>query len=190
MSFLDRAFVVFWTFVDASIEALFYGALPIGILLLAFYGVLRFVFKMTSQKLAIALMFVSFGGFLGIFITTSRDPILSSILPLIITFVSGYVAYSFKKDDSVLNVDVVPVAVICLVFSATLGAFFGSELRQKAEVSTAKRQFDAEELKAQNAANREKAKSILEGVEIPLNRLAGCREKFGDVGDACKELLK
>ena len=178
------AFDIFW---NATLEAFFYGALPIMALVFSFYIVLRFFCQMSRDRLFILLMFVAFGTFLGIFITTSRDPIVGSILPLIITFVSGYIAYSFKKEDGLLNSDIIPGAIICLVFSATFGAFFGSELRQTAERSAAEAQFTFDQKKEDNSLKRERSRKILEEVEIPLSRLAGC---WGKYGDACRDMLK
>ncbi len=69
---------------------------------------------------------------------------MSSILPVIITFIAGYVAFVFKRDDEVLNRSIIPHAIVALLIASSFGAFFGAELRQTSEMNSANAQLTRE----------------------------------------------
>ena len=72
--------------------------------------------------LLIFAVFAAFGATIGMFMGASRSDIVSSLLPPIITLISGYIVFIGSKDLSPPIRVIVPCAVlallVCLLFSA------------------------------------------------------------------------
>ena len=100
---------------------------------------------------------------------------MGSILPVIITFIAGYIAFSFKPDGEILNQRIVPGAVISLIVASSFGAFYGAEVRRVAEDAHA-------DLMHQQAVYLQEKENF-----AAIARYTVCKSKFGD---ECKLLLE
>jgi hypothetical protein len=117
----------------AFVKAFFFGLFPSGIVCACSYLIAALLFGYERSETLIITMFAAFGFFLGLFTAASRVSVMGVALPLIISFITGYVAYSFKTDVGLLNQKIVPAAIIALIVAATFGAFFGGEVRGQSE---------------------------------------------------------
>lgn len=78
-----------------------------------------------AWRTAIAVaMFSTFGATIGMFMGASASPIVTSILPPVITLVSGYLAFSASKDMPPKIQIVVPGALVALLLSLLFSAFY------------------------------------------------------------------
>lgn len=77
------------------------------------------------------LMFASLGGTLGIFVGASQTPVVGDLLPALLTFVSGLLAYVVTKKDSPVSGwrRAMPFCIVALLFAALTTSFLGSSIR-------------------------------------------------------------
>jgi hypothetical protein len=109
---------------DAALRALKL-LLPLGVFVLgislsvaAYYAV---VVKIAWRRTyGLVFMFAGFGGTIGLFLGSSATPIISALLPPIITLIAGYAAYLTNKELTAEVRSLVPGAMIafqaCLLF--------------------------------------------------------------------------
>ncbi len=69
-------------------------------------------------------MFATFGATIGMFMGASASPIVTSILPPVITLISGYLAIAASKDMPPKVKVVVPGALVALLLSLLFSAFY------------------------------------------------------------------
>ena len=72
----------------------------------------------------VVAMFATFGSTIGMFMGASASPIVTSILPPIITLISGYLALTASKDMPPKVKVVVPGALVALLLSLLFSAFY------------------------------------------------------------------
>lgn len=160
------------TILKHFIHAIFLGFVPILIITFFAWVILNFTKvyeaksgeekvqrRFTKEEKTFASAFASLGALVGLFLGASRVGVVGAILPALITFVAGYLAYLFTHDSKIVNRHIVPACILTLIFSASTGAFYGSSIRG---------------LKEENQRVWDKATMHYEKVELPLqyNRLA------------------
>jgi predicted neutral ceramidase superfamily lipid hydrolase len=69
-------------------------------------------------------VFGTFGATIGMFMGASRSDIVSSLLPPIITLISGYIVYLGSKDLSEQIKTLIPGAVFVLLLSLLFSAYY------------------------------------------------------------------
>jgi hypothetical protein len=69
-------------------------------------------------------MFSTFGATIGMFMGASASPIVTSILPPVITLISGYLALIASKDMPTEIKIVIPGALVALLLSLLFSAFY------------------------------------------------------------------
>lgn len=72
----------------------------------------------------IFLVFCSFGTTIGMFMGASRSDVVSSLLPPIITLISGYIVYLGSKDLSDEIKTLIPGGVFVLLLSLLFSAYY------------------------------------------------------------------
>lgn len=122
----------------AFVKAVFFGLLPTSLVCVVVYFVSSFFMKLIHEKAIVIVAFAAFGFFLGIFTASSRVSVMAVVLPLIISFISGYIAYSFQSPDGLINKEIVPAALVALILSATFGGFYGGEIRGQSQSESVK----------------------------------------------------
>jgi hypothetical protein len=103
--------------------------LPVGIfiIVISLCVVVVYVIVLKShwrRTFGLALMFAGFGGTIGIFLGSSATPVISALLPPIITLVAGYVAYLTNKELSAEFRLLVPGALIAFQASLLFGFWY------------------------------------------------------------------
>jgi hypothetical protein len=73
------------------------------------------------------------GVVVGIFSGASTTPVVGDVLPALLTFVSAVLAYLFAKDALREYRDAIPAALINLLVTAVIAAFFGTAIRADKE---------------------------------------------------------
>lgn len=99
--------------------------------------VLGALFSLTTAKLysvhlhrsmwpiaVVLFMFGLFGATIGIFMGASKQPIVASILPPVITLASGYIVLTKTSDLSIRTRLILPAALMMLLLMLLLGAFY------------------------------------------------------------------
>ena len=84
------------------------------------------------------LLIVSFcllGGVIGIFVGNSLTPVIGTVLPAVLTFITGLLAYLFGKDNLEEWRPVIPNCIISLLLSVLIGSFMGAQIRLDYEES-------------------------------------------------------
>ena len=69
------------------------------------------------------------GGVIGIFVGASQTPVIGTVLPAILTFITGLLAYLFGKETLIEWRPVIPVCIISLLIMSLFGSFMGSQVR-------------------------------------------------------------
>jgi len=103
--------------------------LPVFVFSIVFTFLFAFLysFYIKSKRYKIMVMFLVFslfGGTIGIFIGGSKAAIVSSILPPIITLISGYLVFVVSKELSTEIKALLPGAVIVLLVTLLFSAFY------------------------------------------------------------------
>lgn len=95
------------------------------VLVLSLSGAYRRYLQTTFWPSAMIFMvFCSFGTTIGMFMGASRSDIVSSILPPIITLISGYIIYLGSKDLSNEVKKLIPGGVFVLLLSLLFSAYY------------------------------------------------------------------
>jgi len=76
------------------------------------------------KGLAISLMFAIFGAAIGVFIGGAKESIVSTILPSLITLVTGYIAYLATKEMDEEIKKNIPGAMIMFLISLLFSSFY------------------------------------------------------------------
>lgn len=81
--------------------------------------------KIELWRTAIAVsMFATFGATIGMFMGASASPVVTSILPPVITLISGYLAFTMSKDMPPEVKIIIPGALVSLLLSLLFSAFY------------------------------------------------------------------
>ena len=75
------------------------------------------------------------GGVIGIFVGASQTPVIGTVLPAVLTFITGLLAYLFGKESMMEWRPVIPVCIISLLITSLFGSFMGSQIRLDFEES-------------------------------------------------------
>lgn len=103
--------------------------LPVGVVCTLLVAALTWLYHRFAETevwrtfVAIAV-FAAFGATIGMFMGASASPIVTSILPPVITMISGYLAFSAAKDMPPKIQIVVPGALLALLISLLFSAFY------------------------------------------------------------------
>ena len=103
--------------------------MPVGVFCLLLVFILSWVYKKYIhcrfwRSGIIFGMFSAFGSTIGMFMGASKSEIVSSLLPPIITLISGYLAYLGSKDLPVNLKVLIPGGVFVLLVSLLYSAFY------------------------------------------------------------------
>lgn len=77
-----------------------------------------------DRTLIVFLVFSVFGSTIGVFMGASSSPIVTSLLPPIITLIAGYVAYLGSKELPQEFKELLPGAVLLLLTNLLFSAFY------------------------------------------------------------------
>lgn len=89
---------------------------------------------MNSLRLAdipALLAFCLLGLVVGLFTGNSKSPVVASLLPALVTFISGLVAYLAAKDTLQVWRKQIPLLLVGFLATTALSTFYGSFLRGK-----------------------------------------------------------
>jgi hypothetical protein len=75
--------------------------------------------------------FALLGGLVGILVGASKTPVVGTILPAILTFVTALLAYLFGKENLAQWRPVIPFCIIVMLITALYGSFMGSSMRKQ-----------------------------------------------------------
>jgi hypothetical protein len=79
--------------------------------------------------LAITNLFFFTAWWSGIFVGASQTPVIGTVLPAVLTFITGLLAYLFSKENLVDWRPVIPNCIVALLLTVLFGAFMGSQIR-------------------------------------------------------------
>jgi 4-hydroxybenzoate polyprenyltransferase len=100
----------------------------------AVYLIARFIGKLrASGQLIFLLALSSLGGFLGYSAGASRQSIIGTVLPTLLTLVTLLLGYVFSKKSVPELQPLIPYCILLLVLNAFWGLFVGSEIRARSE---------------------------------------------------------
>lgn len=115
-----------------------------------------------SERL-LAGAFSGLGAMVGIAMGASRLGVVGSILPALLTLISGYLVYLFTADRIIVNRRILPYCLMALIVSASFGSFYGAAIRGQQE---------------QNARDWEKHMIEFREIQVPLKKEKLRREMF------------
>ncbi|TOM02820.1 hypothetical protein CGH85_23295 [Vibrio parahaemolyticus] len=118
--------------IQANFEAALYAVeilIPITVFCLVLVVAVSFGYRAYTtfdffQSTLIFSVFSAFGTTIGMFMGASKSEIVSSLLPPLITLVSGYLAYIGSKDFSDNIKCSIPGGVLVLLISLLYAAFY------------------------------------------------------------------
>lgn len=90
-------------------------------------------FRSVPGKEAIIVSFCVLGAVIGVFVGASKTPVVGTLLPALLTFLTGLLAYLFSKDNLAIWRPIIPLIIVGLVSTALAGAFMGSGIRSDHE---------------------------------------------------------
>lgn len=106
-------------------------AATVAVIVLLLYGSLRFLSRSRQPGQGPLLVAFGFlGGIIGASIGASLTPVVGTVLPAIITFIAGILAYLFGKDSLEMWRPVIPYCVTALSVSALVSSFYGGTVRR------------------------------------------------------------
>lgn len=159
----------------AILDALTYGVGPF-LLIVSICLIIAAPFSIGGKfklppLMILAFSFSSLGTGIGLFIGGSRDSVVSTVVPALLTFISAFTVYQFEKSERPEFRNVLPIALAMLVLSTVFGASFAASLR--GEYVQAERRYEEWRLN-------------YETVELPL-RLAQLRRDLGLAAEPAPE---
>jgi len=102
----------------------------IGIGALILVLVAYFVSKPTAKGWPLLILAFSFlGGVVGIFVGMSKTPVMGTVLPAVLTFITGLLAYLFGKENLAEWRPVIPNCIIAMMATVLFGSLMGSQVR-------------------------------------------------------------
>lgn len=106
--------------------------ISVGVVLV--YLVAKYISKVRIKgQGALIAAFGVLGGVVGIMVGASRTPVVGTVLPGILTFVTGLLAYLFSKEHLSEWRPVIPFCIVAMLLLSLFGAFMGSSIRLKNE---------------------------------------------------------
>jgi len=121
MADLLKNFASAWRAVT-TLAPVFLSAVVLSVLLSVLYKQVNK--NALSRALVVFLVFSVFGSTIGVFMGASSSPIVTSLLPPIITFIAGYIAYLGSKDLPRELKELLPGAVLLLLSNLLFSAFY------------------------------------------------------------------
>ena len=121
MNTLFQNFIAAWKALLLLLPVFAFCALSVLSIALLYYKKIHFPFWRVG---IICAVFSSFGATIGMFMGASSSPIVTSILPPIITLISGYLAVSAGKEFPIRTRVIIPGAVLVLLISLLFAAFY------------------------------------------------------------------
>lgn len=139
-----------------ALHAFFTGFLPVFTIALLHYLALK-AMPSTRAFAKVGLMFALVGAMIGLFLGSSREPVVQAIVPAIVTLITGYLGWTLRQDalrgenmlrrfadssgeraeaaDTRLATAVVIAAVSTLMLSTATSAMWGASMRLTQEQS-------------------------------------------------------
>lgn len=116
------------------VNGLFPISLPF-ILSCLIFSVLCSLFSKQSFRFTfpILLAFGFLGGVSGLSAGLSREPVIGTVIPAMLTLVSGVLGYLFSKEHLKDWRVVIPFCIFILTLNTCIGLFLGSQMRGKSE---------------------------------------------------------
>ncbi len=88
--------------------------------------------KAKNEQVFFLLGFAYLGGMLGITTGSSETPVLGTLLPALLTFITGLLAYLFNHEKTAEFKPLIPLSLICLMVSSVFSVFVGTTIRSQA----------------------------------------------------------
>jgi FtsH-binding integral membrane protein len=76
------------------------------------------------------------GGVIGIFVGMSQTPVIGTVLPALLAFITGFLTYLFSKETLKEWRSIIPVCIISLLITSLFGSFMASQVRLDFELNT------------------------------------------------------
>lgn len=90
-------------------------------------------FETYTQKFFVLFLFSVFGAVVGFLTGASREPVVGTVLPILITTVVTYISYLTTKTITEKYLKILPYCILVLLISALLSALFGMNFRMELE---------------------------------------------------------
>lgn len=85
----------------------------------------------TSGWQALVYAFSFLGGLIGIYVGASKTPVIGTILPAILTFVTALLAYLFSRENLSEMRPVIPFCLIALMLTTAYASFVGTSMKRE-----------------------------------------------------------
>lgn len=122
-----------WDLIFSSFNSVFFpwflSILVITVLLFIPYKILSKSGK--SEHVLFLLGFSYLGGMLGITTGSSETPVLGTLLPALLTFITGLLAYLFNHKDVGEYKPLIPMSLMCLMICSVFSVFLGTTIRSQ-----------------------------------------------------------
>jgi hypothetical protein len=114
------------------------GIFPVSAPLLITSVIFSFICSLFSRHsvrmtLPLILAFGFMGGVAGFSAGLSRVPVVGTVIPAMLTLVSGFLGYLFGKEHLKEWRLVIPFCILIFTFNSLIGLFIGSQMRGKSE---------------------------------------------------------
>ncbi len=96
---------------------------------IAFSLLRRSSFNDKRVDFIILMMFSLFGGLIGLFTGASREPVVGTILPVLISTVVTYIGYFASKNLSDEQKKLLPFCIVVFLIATWVGTLYGLNLR-------------------------------------------------------------
>lgn len=74
-------------------------------------------------------VFSLFGGLVGLFTGASREPVVGTVLPVIISTVVTYIGYLASKELDTIQKQLLPFCIVVFLIATWVGTLYGLNLR-------------------------------------------------------------
>jgi uncharacterized membrane protein YfcA len=106
----------------STLTPVFLSAIALSLVLSILYNYINK--NIVARALVVFLVFSVFGSTIGVFMGASKSPIVTSLLPPIITLIAGYIAYLGSKELPKEFKELLPGAVLLLLSNLLFSAFY------------------------------------------------------------------
>ena len=139
------------------LSALVNGVMPILIVCAAFFLIVLFTRRWLPDDLrpsapGLSAGFASIGGAIGLFTGSSRDPVVSAMLPAFIALVTIFVSYVLDADKARPYRPLVPTLLLAIVISSVFATYYSSSARNVREEWERELDLYADQFKEQQVA--------------------------------------
>ncbi len=122
-----------WELIFFSFNSVFF---PWFVSILIITVILFIPYKLLSdngeyQHMFFLLGFSYLGGMLGITTGSSETPVLGTLLPALLTFITGLLAYLFNHKNSAEYKPLIPMSMLCLMVCSVFSVFLGTTIRSQ-----------------------------------------------------------